>query len=184
MMLDPGLATVDAGIYLESCDDCQVYIDNCIIINTGEASLMNCGTTGSASPTNEISIENSILSAKTNEEVSAIASTIYLEGTDIRFSLINSSIINEEYEESGKGADSFLTSQNTADNSIYLFLDGSTFWAELPTPTFKTSGSFKTNVRIASRCISNTSSPTGLIYNILNGDLDYDLNFERPKYLT
>ena len=184
MMLDPGFATVDAGIYLESCDDCQVYMDNCILINTGQTSLMNCGTTGSASPTNEISIENSILSAKTDYELSAIASTIYLEGTGIRFSLINSSIINEEYDESGKVADSLLTSQNTADNSIYLFLDGSTFWAELATTTFKTSGSFKTNVRIASRCISNTSSPTGLIYNILNGDLDYDLNFERPKYLT
>ena len=179
MMQDPGFATVDAGIYLESCEDCQVYMNNCTIINSGPTSLMKCITTGSGTPENEISIEDSILSGKTDESVSAIDSTISLEGTGIRFSLINSSIINDQYT-----AASLLTSENTADNSIYLFLDGSTFWAELTTPTFSTSANFKTNVRIASRCISNTDSPTGLFYNILNGDLDYNLNFERPKYLT
>ena len=184
MMQEPGFATVDAGIYLASCDDCQVYMNNCTIINSGPTSLMKCITTGSGAPANEISIENSILSAKTEEDLSDIPSTIFLEGTGIRFSLINSSIINDEYTVGGKGAVSLLTSENTTDNSIYLFLDGSTFWAELTTPTFSTSANFKTNVRIASRCISNTDSPTGLFYNILNGDLDYNLNFERPKYLT
>jgi hypothetical protein len=179
MMQDPGFATVDAGIYLESCDDCQVYMNNCTIINTGATSLMRCITTGSGTPANEISIEDSILSGNTDESVSAIDSTISLEGTGIRFSLINSSIINDQY-----APNSLLKSVNTSDNSIYLFLDGSTFWSELTAKTFNTSGSFKTNVRIASRCISNTASPTGLFYNILNGDLDYNLNFERPKYLT
>ncbi len=166
-----------APISLTAGDICQVYLNNCILINSGNTAVLYCDTNSSVTPAYELRIENSIISGNTRN-ISSLPSTIYLNG-EMSFSLINTSVINQTNIPT-----SLIQFLNSSDHSIYLFLDGCTFWSEIATATLAASATFKSNVSIASRCISNTNAPTGLVYNILNGDLDVKLNFNKPNYLA
>jgi hypothetical protein len=158
----------------------NLYMNNCIYETLGGASCLylDSATSNPAGSGHAIKIENCVIKAQSISS-GTVNSPIKMEGRNINFSILNTSVINET-----NSSRNLIGINPTGTEYIYLFISNCIFWSEFRVILFENFSPYKNSIFIGTRCIANTGPIDTNLINPLNGEVDFDLSFSKPNYLS